>query len=70
MVNVPDRATGLTGRERQVLRHVAEGFTDEEIGGALSISVHTVRNHVKSILRKLNARNRTQAGAIYHRQNS
>lgn len=55
----------LTDRERQVLRLVAEGCTNEEIAGLLCISIFTVQNHVQNILRKLNARNRTQAGAIY-----
>ncbi len=55
----------LTDRERQVLRLVAEGYTNEEIAGRLCISIFTVQNHVQNILRKLNARNRTQAGAIY-----
>ncbi len=62
------RTEGLTEREEQVLRLVAMGHTDAEIGRQLSISVFTVRNHVKSILRKLDARNRTQAGAIYHQR--
>lgn len=62
------RVTGLTEREGQVLQLLAVGHTDEEIGRALDISVYTVRNHVKSILRKLDARNRTQAGAIYHQR--
>ncbi|MEZ4518524.1 MAG: LuxR C-terminal-related transcriptional regulator [Chloroflexota bacterium] len=70
MLAVPHRTQALTAREEEVLHHMAEGFTDKEIGRTLDISVYTVRNHVKSVLRKLNARNRTQAGAIYHRQNS
>jgi DNA-binding NarL/FixJ family response regulator len=60
-----NRMKGLTDRERQVLHLIAEGFTDAEIGGQLCISVFTVQNHVKSILRKLEARNRAQACMIY-----
>lgn len=64
-----DRTSTLTDRERQVLYLITEGHTDAEIGRALTISVFTVQNHVKSILRKLEARNRTQASTIYHREN-
>jgi DNA-binding NarL/FixJ family response regulator len=62
-----NRATDLSDRERQVLHLIAEGHTDAEIASALCISVYTAQNHVKSILRKLNARNRTQASTIYGR---
>lgn len=60
-------AANLSERERQVLRLIAEGHTDAEIAHALTISVYTVQNHVKSILRKLEARNRTHATTIYGR---
>lgn len=60
-------ATNLSERERQVLRLIAGGYTDAEIGRQLCISVYTVQNHVKSILRKLEARNRAHAGAMYGR---
>ena len=62
-----NRATDLSDLERQVLHLIAEGHTDAEIASALCISVYTAQNHVKSILRKLNARNRTQASTIYGR---
>jgi DNA-binding NarL/FixJ family response regulator len=64
-----NRSTDLTDREKQVVQLVAEGYTDGEIAQALCISVFTVQNHVKSILRKLNARNRTQASTIFQRGN-
>ncbi len=64
-----NRATTLSAREREILSLIAEGYTDAEIGRQLVISVNTVQNHVKSILRKLEARNRTQATSIYHREN-
>lgn len=67
MSGVSQRMTGLTDREREVLHLMAEGHTDGEIAARLCISVFTAQNHVKSILRKLNARNRTQASAMYHR---
>lgn len=61
------RATDLSERERQVLHLIAEGHTDAEIAAQLCISVYTAQNHVKNILRKLNARNRAQASTIYGR---
>lgn len=51
----------LTSRETQVLRHVALGLSNREIGRSLEISVETVKEHVQNILRKINASDRTQA---------
>ena len=54
---------GLTQREVEVIRLVAAGRTDREIGEELFISVNTVGNHVRSILNKTNAANRTEAAS-------
>lgn len=51
----------LTNREVQVLRHVALGLSNREIGRSLGISVETVKEHVQNILRKIDATDRTQA---------
>ncbi len=51
----------LTGREAQVLRHVALGLSNKEIARSLSISVETVKEHVQNILRKIKANDRTDA---------
>jgi len=51
----------LSGREVEVLRLLAEGLTDREIGEALTISARTVETHVSSILHKLGVRNRAEA---------
>ena len=51
----------LTKREAQVLRHVALGLSNKEIGRSLQISVETVKEHVQNILRKIRATDRTQA---------
>jgi DNA-binding NarL/FixJ family response regulator len=55
----------LSAREREVLRHLAAGLTDREIGGQLGISPRTVETHVGSILHKLNVRNRAEAARRY-----
>lgn len=54
-------AMPLSRREYQVLQLVAEGLENSAIAKLLFLSVETVRTHVKSILRKLSARDRTQA---------
>ena len=57
----------LSWREVDVLRLVAAGLSNREIGLELSISGHTVANHVRSILRKSGAANRTEAAGYAHR---
>jgi DNA-binding NarL/FixJ family response regulator len=54
----------LSPRERDVLRLLAEFRTNAEIAEALVISVRTAETHVEHILRKLNARDRREAGRI------
>ena len=51
----------LTEREISVLRLVAEGSSNTDIAAELSITVNTVKSHIRSILSKLNLENRTQA---------
>ncbi|MBI4493468.1 MAG: response regulator transcription factor [Chloroflexi bacterium] len=51
----------LTSREREVLRVLARGRTNPEIGRELGLSVNTVKAHVEHILAKLGASDRTQA---------
>lgn len=62
------RVGALTTREREVLGLLAEGLSNDEIAGRLVLSVSTVRNHVQSILRKLEARSRLEAVTIAVRQ--
>jgi DNA-binding NarL/FixJ family response regulator len=57
----------LSRREYQVLQLVAEGLENSAIAKILFLSVETVRTHVKSILRKLTARDRTHAVTIAFR---
>jgi DNA-binding NarL/FixJ family response regulator len=54
----------LTQRERDVLRHLAGGNRNRDIGERLFISEETVKVHVKHIMEKLGAKDRTQAVAI------
>jgi DNA-binding CsgD family transcriptional regulator/tetratricopeptide (TPR) repeat protein len=57
----------LSWREVDILRLVASGLSNREIGQELSISEHTVANHVRSILRKTGAANRTEAAGYAYR---
>lgn len=58
----------LTNREMQVLRHLALGLSNREIGRSLSISIETVKEHVQNILRKIDVTDRTQAAVWAVRQ--
>jgi LuxR family transcriptional regulator, quorum-sensing system regulator BjaR1 len=58
----------LTPRERDVLVLLAEGFRTGEVAEHLSVSEHTVRSRIRTILVKLGARNREHAVAIAVRQ--
>jgi DNA-binding CsgD family transcriptional regulator len=60
--------TSLSQREREVLRLISDGASNQEIAAALRISVHTVANHVASILNKLGVDSRTAAAAQAVRQ--
>lgn len=51
----------LTSRETQILDHMAQGYLNKQIADALGVSEQTIKNHVTSILRKLNVNARTQA---------
>lgn len=51
----------LTLREIEVLRHIAHGLTNKEVGAKLHLSEHTIKGYVKSILAKLDVHNRVEA---------
>jgi DNA-binding CsgD family transcriptional regulator len=63
----PALPDALSGREAQILRLVARGLSNREIGAELYISEHTAANHVRSILRKTGCANRTEAASYAHR---
>jgi DNA-binding NarL/FixJ family response regulator len=54
----------LTPRELQVLQQMAKGLANKEIGDVLSISGHTVKDHLKNILGKLRVADRTEAVTV------
>lgn len=56
--------SNLTPRELEILKHLAEGQSNKAIARSLGISDGTVKLHVKSILRKLNASSRVEAAVI------
>jgi DNA-binding NarL/FixJ family response regulator len=58
----------LTAREREVLRLLADGLRNEEIGRELQIAPETTRAHIRNAMRKLDADTRTQAVATALRQ--
>ncbi len=58
------RVPQLSPREREIMHLMAEGHTAEQIGERITVSVETVRTHVRNVIRKLQARNRVHAIAI------
>ena len=67
MIHVTERAKGetiispLTPRETETLDYIAQGYTNKQIAAELKISDQTIKNHIASIMRKLNANARTEA---------
>ena len=57
-------AEELSAREVEVLRQVAQGFSNKQIGAQIGISDETVKTHLKSAFAKLNVSDRTQAIAV------
>ena len=64
---IPPELAQLTSREREVLQLIATGHSNREIAEQLYITERTVKNHVNSILRSLDLRDRTQAAIFAHK---
>lgn len=60
--------SALTARELEVLRLVARGLGNKEIGAELGITTHTVKHHLAAVLEKLGAHSRTEAVSLGLRQ--
>ncbi len=58
----------LTPREMEILKFIGQGFLNKQIAAELGISEQTIKNHVTSILRKLNANARTEAVVLALKQ--
>ncbi|MBI5081167.1 MAG: response regulator transcription factor [Chloroflexi bacterium] len=57
---MPSAMDGLTEREREVLTHLAEGASNQEVADSLTISVNTVARHRENIMQKLNLHTRAE----------
>ncbi|MCM1122465.1 MAG: response regulator transcription factor [Eubacterium sp.] len=64
-----DKIDSLTGRELEVLIHVANGMLNKEIATNLNISERTVKNHISNIFKKIDVSDRTQAAVFAIRNN-
>ena len=62
----PPELEQLTPREQEVLKLISQGYNNREIAQTLFISERTVKNHVNSILHRLDLRDRTQAAILAH----
>ncbi len=63
------KKTTLTKRETEILKMIAAGYLNKEIGSELNISERTVKNHVSSLFKKIGVSDRTQA-AVYAIKNN
>ncbi len=64
----PSSDSDLTGRELEVLQLLVNGASTNDIAAELSLSIHTIRNHVRNLTDKLGATSRIEAVAIAHRR--
>lgn len=60
--------TPLSPRETEILKYIAEGFSNKRIAYTLGIGEQTIKNHITSIMRKLNANDRTHAVVLAMRR--
>ncbi|HEY1597618.1 MAG TPA: helix-turn-helix transcriptional regulator [Thermoleophilaceae bacterium] len=69
-VQAGGRTEALSSRELGVLEELAMGTSTEDIAGKFHVSPHTVRTHIKNILRKLDAHTRAHAVAIAYSEDA
>lgn len=60
-------ADALSPREHEVMQAISLGLTNRQAAEQLCVSVHAIKFHLASIYRKLGARNRTEAAAMFFR---
>ena len=58
-INVNIEKFKITMREKEIIRLIAQGYTNQEIGESLSISLGTVKNHIYNIFQKTQVKSRT-----------
>jgi ATP/maltotriose-dependent transcriptional regulator MalT len=63
----PTYPDGMTGREVEVLRHIAAGESNREIAARLSLSARTIERHIENLYRKIGARSKAEATAYAFR---
>ena len=63
----PDPLNTLSERETQILKHVATGLSNREVGLALGLSDKTVKHYMTNVLEKLHVRNRVEAAMLLQR---
>ena len=64
-----ENCINLTAREKEILKLIANGLNNKDIAQKLCLSLHTVKNHVRSIIHKLAVSDRTQAAIIALKEN-
>jgi two-component system, NarL family, nitrate/nitrite response regulator NarL len=62
--SVPRRRAGLTVREEQILQLLADGMSNKQIAGDLSLSESTVKHYMTNLMQKLQVRNRVEAALL------
>jgi DNA-binding NarL/FixJ family response regulator len=66
--HINSESYNLSPTEIKILEYLAIGNSDKQISLKRCRSIHTTRNQIKSIYKKLNVKNRTQAAIIYHNE--
>lgn len=66
--NIRDKLASLTRRENEIMQEIAKGLSNKDISETLYISEGTVKVHVKSLLKKLEAKSRVEAAILFLEQ--